>query len=66
MSVRLVVLVLSLPLLMGSEIYRYVDANGVVTLTAEQKRSLSEMATPKTDPKKKNGRKPFENRAGPR
>ncbi len=31
MSVRLVVLALSLPLLMGSEIYRYVDANGVVT-----------------------------------
>ena len=31
MSVRLVVLVLSIPLLMGSEIYRYVDANGVVT-----------------------------------
>jgi len=31
MSVRLVALILSLPLLMGSEIYRYVDANGVVT-----------------------------------
>ena len=31
MCVRLVVLILSLPLLMGSEIYRYVDANGVVT-----------------------------------
>lgn len=31
MSVRLVLLVLSVPLLMGSEIYRYVDSNGVVT-----------------------------------
>ncbi len=31
MSVRLIVLAVSLPLLMGSEIYRYVDANGVVT-----------------------------------
>ncbi len=31
MRVRLLVLVLSLPVLMGSEIYRYVDANGVVT-----------------------------------
>jgi len=31
MSVRLIVLVLAAPLLMGSEIYRYVDANGVVT-----------------------------------
>ena len=31
MSVRLIVLVLAAPLLMGSEIYRYVDSNGVVT-----------------------------------
>ena len=31
MSVRLIVLMASLPFLMGSEIYRYVDANGVVT-----------------------------------
>jgi hypothetical protein len=31
MSVRSIVLVMSLPLLMGSEIYRYIDANGVVT-----------------------------------
>ncbi len=31
MSVRLIVLVLTAPMLMGSEIYRYVDANGVVT-----------------------------------
>jgi hypothetical protein len=31
MSVRLIVLVLAAPLLMGTEIYRYVDANGVVT-----------------------------------
>jgi hypothetical protein len=31
MSVRLVILAASLPFLMGSEIYRYVDANGVVT-----------------------------------
>jgi hypothetical protein len=31
MSVRLIVLAVSLPFLMGSEIYRYVDANGVVT-----------------------------------
>jgi Domain of unknown function (DUF4124) len=31
MSVRLIVLVLAAPLLMGSEIYRYIDANGVVT-----------------------------------
>ncbi len=31
MRVRLLVFVLSLPVLMGSEIYRYVDANGVVT-----------------------------------
>jgi hypothetical protein len=31
MSVRLIALVLAAPLLMGSEIYRYVDANGVVT-----------------------------------
>jgi len=31
MSVRLIILVASLPFLMGSEIYRYVDANGVVT-----------------------------------
>jgi hypothetical protein len=31
MSVRLIVLVVAAPLLMGSEIYRYVDSNGVVT-----------------------------------
>ena len=31
MSVRLIILAVSLPFLMGSEIYRYVDANGVVT-----------------------------------
>ena len=31
MSVRLIVLVLAAPLLMGSEIYRYIDSNGVVT-----------------------------------
>lgn len=31
MSVRTVLLVLAVPLLMGSEVYRYVDSNGVVT-----------------------------------
>jgi|GEM_PF-1749116 len=31
MSVRFVFLVLSMPLLMGSEVYRYIDANGVIT-----------------------------------
>jgi hypothetical protein len=31
MSVRSILLVLALPLLMGSEVYRYVDSNGVVT-----------------------------------
>ena len=31
MSVRFVFLVLSIPLLMGSEVYRYIDANGVIT-----------------------------------
>ncbi len=31
MSVRTILLVLVVPLLMGSEVYRYVDANGVVT-----------------------------------
>jgi len=31
MRVRLIVLVLAAPLLMGAEIYRYVDSNGVVT-----------------------------------
>jgi len=31
MSVRFVFLVLSIPWLMGSEVYRYIDANGVVT-----------------------------------
>jgi hypothetical protein len=31
MSVRIILLVLAVPLLMGSEVYRYVDANGVVT-----------------------------------
>jgi hypothetical protein len=31
MSVRLFVLVLAAPLLMGAEIYRYIDSNGVVT-----------------------------------
>ncbi|HEY6599616.1 MAG TPA: DUF4124 domain-containing protein [Pseudomonadales bacterium] len=31
MSVRSILLVLVLPLLMGSEVYRYVDSNGVVT-----------------------------------
>jgi rRNA maturation endonuclease Nob1 len=31
MSIRCILLVLALPLLMGSEVYRYVDSNGVVT-----------------------------------
>jgi hypothetical protein len=31
MSVRIILLVLAVPLLMGSEVYRYIDANGVVT-----------------------------------
>ena len=31
MSVRVIYLLLALPFLMGSEVYRYIDANGVVT-----------------------------------
>jgi len=62
MCVRLIVLAVSLPFLMGSEIYRYVDANGVVTyaqqlpygVKGEQIRTMAgapSLAMPATAPK---------------
>ena len=62
MSVRLIILAVSLPFLMGSEIYRYVDANGVVTyaqqlpygVKGEQIRTMAgapSVAMPATPPK---------------
>jgi hypothetical protein len=62
MSVRLIILAASLPFLMGSEIYRYIDANGVVTyaqqlpygVKGEQIRTMSgapSVSVPATAPK---------------
>ena len=67
MSVRLIVLAVSLPFLMGSEIYRYVDANGVVTyaqqlpygVKGEQIRTMAgapSVAMPATPPKTEEAR----------